>query len=179
MLISLQQLEHRPVPFEVDVPAEKLEYDGKLTQASVLHAKGTARLVSRSLGEIRIEGHLTVSMNAECDRCLEGAVVPLDRSFDLMYVPAEDAAASGEDEVDEAGIEVGYYEGQALELNDVLREVVLLALPMRVVCSDDCKGICPLCGQNRNQKNCDCRPVTADDRWNKLKSLKSEIGLRN
>jgi uncharacterized protein len=179
MFISLQQLEHRPVPFEVDIPADKLEFDGKLTQAGPLHATGTARLVSRSLGEIRVEGRLTVRMNAECDRCLENAVLPVDRSFDLMYVPVEDAAGAGEDEVDEAGIEVGYYEGPGLELNDVLREVVLLALPMRVVCSEDCKGICPQCGQNRNEGDCGCQPVAADDRWSKLKSLKSEIGSLN
>jgi uncharacterized protein len=115
-------------------------------------------------------------MHAPCDRCLETAVVPVDRTFELMYVPADEAASGGEDEVDQAGIEVGYYDGPGIELNDVLREVVLLALPMQVVCSSDCKGICPQCGQNRNQKDCGCRPVAADDRWSKLKSLKTQIG---
>jgi uncharacterized protein len=179
MFISLQQLEQRTVPFEVDVPADKLEYDGKLTQQSPLHATGTARLVSRSLGEIRVEGRLQVKMNASCDRCLEPATMAVDRPFDLMYIPAEHAPKAGEDEVDEAGIEVGYYDGPGIELNDVLREVVLLDLPMQVVCADSCKGICPVCGQNRNQKDCGCRPVVTDDRWSKLKSLKSEIGLPN
>jgi uncharacterized protein len=105
--------------------------------------------------------------------------MPVDRSFDLVYVPAEEAPGAGEDEVDAAGLEVGYYNGRGIELNDVLREVVLLALPMRVVCSEECKGICPVCGQNRNMKDCGCQPVSVDDRWNKLKSLKSEIGLRS
>lgn len=179
MFISLQQLEQRPVPFEVDVAADKLEYDTRLTQESPLHAKGTARLVSRSLSEIRVEGRLQVTMTASCDRCLETAKLALDRPFDLMYVPAEDAPAAGEDEVNEAAIEVGYYQGSGIELNDVLREVVLLALPMQLVCSDACKGICAVCGQNRNQKDCGCQPVAADDRWSKLESLKSEIASRH
>src|SRR5947209_1389490 len=179
MFISLQHLEQKPVPFEVDVPAGKVEYDDKLTQESPLHVKGTARLVSRALGEIRVDGRLQVTVGAPCDRCLESASLAIDREFDLMYVPAEEAAAAGEDEVDQAGIEVGYYERGGIELNDVLREVVLLALPMRVVCSESCKGICPVCGQNRNQKDCGCQPVTDDDRWSKLKSLKTEIGSRN
>ena len=75
-------------------------------------------------------------------------------------------------------VEVGYYEGNGLPLNDVLREVVLLALPMQLVCSEDCKGICPVCGQNRNQRACGCQPVAADDRWSKLKDLRAEIGQR-
>ncbi len=62
---------------------------------------------------------------------------------------------------------MGFYEGDGVELNDVLREFVLLTLPMQRVCSEDCKGICPECGQNRNQKECAClglRPTTAGRR---------------
>lgn len=179
MFISLQQLDQKPVPFEVDVPAGKLDYLDKLTQQSPLHAKGTAKLLSRSLGEIRVEGRLQVTIDAPCDRCLEPATLAVDRAFDLLYVPAENAPEAGEDEVEESAIEVGYYDGPGIELNDVLRETVLLALPMRVVCSEACKGICPVCGQNRNQKDCGCQPVAADDRWSKLKSLKTEIASRS
>ena len=68
---------------------------------------------------------------------------------------------------------------QRLQVNDVLREVVMLAAPMQVVCQESCRGICPYCGQNRNQRECDCRSELADDRWSKLRSLKVEIGPRN
>jgi uncharacterized protein len=179
MYISLHHLELRPVSFQVDVPADEMEYDGKLNQASPLHAEGKASLMSQMLGEIRIEGKLSVRMNGSCDRCLEAAAFPVERSFDLVYVPADEAPAGGEKEIEEAGTEVGYYEGNGLELNDVLREVVLLALPMQLVCSEDCKGICPTCGQHRNQVDCGCEAVLADDRWSKLKSLKTEIGSRS
>jgi uncharacterized protein len=67
---------------------------------------------------------------------------------------------------------MGFYEGDGLELNDVLREEILLALPMQRVCREDCKGICPVCGQNRNQNECRCHTETVDDRWAALKQLK-------
>jgi uncharacterized protein len=67
---------------------------------------------------------------------------------------------------------MGFYEGDGLELNDVLREEVLLELPMQRICTESCKGICPVCGQNRNQIECACQASTADDRWAALKALK-------
>jgi uncharacterized protein len=178
VFISLQQLEKRPVRFDVDIPAGEIEFDAKLKQASDLRAEGTATLLNHSLGEIRVQGKLKVNMHATCDRCLEPADFPIENQFDLIYMPAE-TSKGGDDEVDEAAIEVGYYEGNGLALNDILREVVLLALPMQLFCSEDCKGICPLCGQNRNQRDCGCQTEAGDDRWSKLRSFRAEIGPHN
>ena len=179
MFISLQELELRTVRFKVDIPADEIEYDRNLMQSSVLHAEGSAKLLNHSFGEIRVEGKLTVTMQAICDRCLETARFPIENRFDLVYLPADAASGAGEDEIDQAGIEVGYYEGNGLPLNDVLREVVLLALPMQLVCSEACKGICPVCGQNRNQHHCACQPEALDDRWSTLKNFRAEIGPHN
>src|SRR5205814_8075012 len=66
--------------------------------------------------------------------------------------------------LDAGDAEIGFYEGVGLELNDVLREFVLLALPMQRLCSENCKGICPECGQNRNQNECSCRTTVGDNR---------------
>jgi len=177
MYISLQELELRPVRFSVDIPAGEIEFVNPM-QASVLHASGTAELVGHALGEIRIWGSLSVAMEAPCDRCLEPARFSVNKAFDLVYVPTPDNL-SGEREIDESASDVGFYEGGGIELNDVLREVVLLALPMRWVCEDDCKGICPSCGRNRNVEECDCTNKAVDDRWSKLKNLRVETGPRN
>jgi len=179
MFIGLQELELRTVRFNVDVLPGEIDFDTKLTQGSPLHAEGTAQLINHSMGEIRVKGDLSVTMEATCDRCLETAKFPVNSQFDLVYMPSAGAVAGGEDEVDEAGVEVGYYEGSGLGLNDILREVVLLALPMQLVCSEECKGICPVCGQNRNQRECGCHSEAADDRWSKLKAFRSEIARRN
>ncbi len=128
-------------------------------------------LLNHSLGEIRIQGNLDVTVSSPCDRCVESTETRIEKDFDLVYMPCSEPVG-GEDEVDEAGIEVGYYEGPGLTLNEVLREVVLLALPMQVVCKQECKGICPVCGQNRNAQDCECQMETSDDRWNKLRNFR-------
>ena len=74
-------------------------------------------------------------------------------------------------EIDEGEAEIGFYEGGGMELEDILREQVLLALPMQRVCNEACKGICPLCGKNRNETTCDCHVEAADDRWGALRNL--------
>jgi uncharacterized protein len=111
-------------------------------------------------------------MEADCDRCLEPAQFPVDSGFELYYSPVEEG--SGEERaISEGETEVGFYKGDGLELNDVLLEYVILALPMQRVCSESCKGICPVCGQNQNQIECNCRASRVDDRWAALKQLKS------
>ncbi len=179
MLFSLHELGLRAIRFNVGLPPGEIEFDSKLKQSSVLHAEGTAKLINSSLEEIRVEGDLKVEIEGICDRCIEAAGYSIENHFDLVYMPAEEARSGGENEIDGAGLEVGYYEGNGLELNDVLREVVLLALPMRLVCAEDCKGICPVCGQNRNLSDCGCRQEPGDDRWSKLKMLRAEINPNN
>ena len=61
-------------------------------------------------------------------------------------------------EIDEGEAELGFYQGGGMELEDILREQILLAMPMQRVCREDCKGICPTCGGNRNETPCDCKP---------------------
>lgn len=175
MVIRLRDLELRPVPFNVDVPAGKIDYSSAITQASGLHAQGRAELLSAALGEIRLHGKLSVTVEGLCDRCLEQAAIVIDNDFDLVYLPVAEGRQGGDDEVEKTALEVGYYEGEGVELNDVFREVVLLSLPMRVFCQDACKGICPVCGQNRNHKDCDCASQPADDRWSKLRAFKAEL----
>ena len=179
MLISLQELQLHGVRFRVDIPAGEIDFDNKIKQSSLLHAEGVAELLNHSFGEIRLQGNLQVTVDSPCDRCLEPVSLPIQSPFDLVYLPASEANEGGEEEIDDAAAEVGYYEGNGLQLNDVLREVVLLALPMQLVCSEGCKGICPVCGQNRNQCECVCQTTPVDDRWNKLKDLRAEIGQRN
>jgi uncharacterized protein len=136
-----------------------------------LHVAGSAEVVARSDGEVRIQGKYTVEMAAECDRCLRRARFPLDGDFDLYYRPMSVIAREEEVEIGEDEVEIGFYVGGGLELEDILREQVLLALPMQRTCSEDCKGICPVCGRNRNETTCDCRIESSDDRWGALRKL--------
>lgn len=171
MFFQIRELELKARTFEVTLKPGVIEFlDPKLRQAGPLAASGIAELVIDLLGEIRVKGHVKVEMAADCDRCLEPALYPIDADFELYYRPVTEGYGE-EKAIDEGEAEMGFYEGDGVELNDVLREFILLTLPMQRVCREECKGICPVCGQNRNQKECACQGVTADDRWAALKHL--------
>ena len=166
MFLSVKELELRKIRFDETFQPGAIDFTGEnLEQASPLQADGVAALVDESGGEIRIQGKYSVEMTAQCDRCLGRARFPLSASFDLYYRPVSDIAREEEIEIDPDEAEIGFYEGKGLETVDVLREQVMLALPMQRVCSEVCKGICPVCGRNRNEVDCDCKVETTDDRW--------------
>ncbi|MBV9398478.1 MAG: DUF177 domain-containing protein [Bryobacterales bacterium] len=156
----------------MDLPPGAIEFfDPKLRQAGPLRAAGKVDLVTGSLGEIRVKGHAKVLMEADCDRCLDPARLPLDSDFELYYRPVSEGYGE-ETAIDQSEAEMGFYEGDGIELNDVLREYILLSLPMQRLCGDTCKGICPHCGQNRNHIQCQCQGEAVDDRWAALRQLK-------
>jgi uncharacterized protein len=171
MFFDVRDLEVRAGRFDVVLGPGELQFlDPKLRQTGPLTATGKVELVTPALGEIRVSGHVSVAMEADCDRCLEPAPCPIDADFDLVYAPLAIAPSSEEVELDPDEAEMGFYEGDGIELNDVLREYILLALPVKRVCREDCKGLCPVCGQSRNQKECACHAVAVDDRWEALKN---------
>ena len=173
MFFHVRDLEIRAGHFDVEIPAGQIDFqDPKLRQLTPLRARGKVQLMSDMLGEIRVSGHLAVLMEADCDRCLDPAQYPVNSDFSLEFRPSASDSYGDEKAIDPSESEMGFYEGDGLELNDVLREFVLLALPMQRLCKEDCKGMCPQCGQNRNQKECECQPLAADDRWAALKHIK-------
>jgi len=170
MLLNVQELLLHKLPIaEVFRPGSIDFFDATLRQVSDLHVTGSAELRPATM-EIRVSGRLSVDMEADCDRCLEAARFPVEVDFDLIYQPlparmAEEVVLSKED------TEIAFYRGLGVELVDVVREQVLLALPMRRLCHPECLGLCPVCGQNRNLVRCDCRREWQDDRWSALRSL--------
>ena len=173
MFFSLKELELKKVRFEVAFPLGEIVYGDGVRQATPLEAQGTAELLANTLGEIRIRGHVKVRIQSDCDRCLEAAEFPIDSDFDLFYRPAARAEYDEEVAIDEGESEIAFYEGAGIDLKDVLREYVLLSLPMQRVCREECRGICPVCGQNRNLVNCGCEVKPVDDRWAALKRLQT------
>jgi uncharacterized protein len=173
MYLSIKELELRKLRFDETFQPGTIDFTGEdLVQSSPLHATGTAELLEHLDGELRVEGQYEVVMEAQCDRCLGQARFPLKASFDLYYRPAAEIAREEEVAIDEDEAEIGFYEGNGMELGDILREQVLLALPMQRVCNEACKGICPVCGGNRNDCQCEAGPSVADERWSALRNLK-------
>ena len=123
----------------------------------------------------RLVGTVKTELELQCSRCLEPFVMPVDREFDLRYLPhgaAEpESDADEEAEVEDDDVAVTFYRGEAIDLNELLREQFYLALPMKPLHAEDCQGICPQCGTNRNLNPCTCNPQWEDPRLAGLKTL--------
>jgi uncharacterized protein len=177
MFISLQALEQRPLEFQEEFPPRFLDLGEDLRQTEPLRASGRATLIEEHHGhkeiiqDIRVVGDFSTSIEVNCARCLEAVSREVKRHFDLLYRPQGSDAGREEIAVADTEAEVGYYQGDGLLLEDVLREQILLAVPIKTVCREECKGLCPVCGRNRNTGACDCAEAMPDPRWEALKKL--------
>jgi len=158
-----------------------LDLGPEARQVKPLKTKGRAQLVQEHHGkhqvinDIRVDGELSTSLELICARCLEPLVEKVVRKFDLLYRPQGSDAGKDELSVTTAEAEVSYYQGEGLLLEDVICEQVLLAVPLKAVCREDCKGLCPQCGKNLNQEKCSCSVAMEDPRWSGLKELRSKL----
>jgi uncharacterized protein len=181
MLIEIKDLEIHPIDFREEFDPGAIDLGDEVRQRSPLHTAGRADLVEEHHGkhkivqDIRIKGALQTSLEVPCARCLEPVLCPVERSFDLLYRPLGIDSGHAELSVTDAEAEIGYYEGGGLLLEDTLREQVLLALPLKTICREDCKGLCPHCGKNLNETPCGCVDEVEDPRWSALKEIRTKL----
>ena len=181
MFISLQVLEQRDINFREEFAPESIDLDPDMRQSGRLRASGRATLIEENHGhksviqDIRVVGDLATSVETACARCLEPVTRDVKRNYELLYRPRGADAGRQEISVTQAEAEIGYYDGEGIDLKDILREQILLWVPMKVVCREDCKGLCPQCGQNLNQGECHCPGAVGDARWDALKGLKEKL----
>lgn len=169
-LVRLER-ERGPVHLREEVPKDADLFAGvDLPLSSALVVDVTVS--SLYSGELVVRGTLAGTLSRHCRRCLEAVEAPFEQEVDLLFVP-EDPLESGLEE-DEEGVHV-YAAGSAkLELGEAIREETILAAPIYVECSPDCRGLCPQCGTNLNEDDCECTPGEPDPRWDALRTLKKE-----
>jgi uncharacterized protein len=119
----------------------------------------------------RVVGRAKTTLELTCGRCVEPFELPFDASFDLRYVPVVENDGEGELEIDSEDLATAYFREGLLDLVDLLREQFQLALPMKPLCAEDCRGLCPECGVNLNRADCGCAPKWEDPRLAPLKGL--------
>lgn len=133
-----------------------------------LHIKGGPR-------KALVKGKLSASIQASCHRCLNLTKLDLKRSFHLTYLaPDPERFAKEEVELTPNELEVSYLQNAALPIHEVIREQIYLAVPMKVLCRSDCRGLCPHCGADLNEVECGCPSEREDPRWVSLKNIANE-----
>jgi len=186
MLITVLDLEREPVVFEnLALEPGAIEYGSEVTQISPLTVTGRADLIPEHRGhrevveDIRLQAQWAGKFEVACARCLEPVRSGLDGRFDLLFRPLGIDAGPPERSISADEAEIGYYQKSGLSLEDVVREQVLLSLPGRTLCKEDCKGLCPRCGQNLNLATCSCGDAPADLRWNALAGLADKLEVKH
>jgi len=170
MLISPAQLVDEPLKLDETLPAGAIDYTFDVRQIGPLKLTGQADLIVEHRGpkdfvdDIRLRAHFEGEFEQLCARCLEPVRQKLAGDFDLIFRPEGIDAEAGEHAITEDETEIGYYEESGLLLEDAVREQVLLTLPARTLCQEDCKGLCPHCGANRNLTSCECVEKPVDPR---------------
>lgn len=129
----------------------------------------TLSLEGRSLSA---RGSFAAEGEAQCDRCAEPMSVRIEKDFSTILLP-RDSAPAGTMNVELAGddLEVAFYDGIGVEVSDIFWEQVAVALPVKLLCRDDCRGVCPKCGANRNLAPCGCSEGTSPGPFEGLKTL--------
>ena len=182
MFLDIKDLERNPVDFDEVFQPDVIDLGGEARQRTPLKSSGRAELVEEHHGkhqiikDIRLRGQLSTGIELQCARCLEPVQRDIKRDFELLYRPLGADAGRDELSVTDAEAEIGYYQGDGILLEDVLREQVLLALPLKVTCREDCKGLCLHCGKNLNEEQCPCAVPMEDPRWAALKEVRSKLG---
>jgi uncharacterized protein len=128
--------------------------------------------LSKSGDLILAKGWVQGKMLLECDRCLREFENPFKSYFEVHYRSRPVEEFCEEDGPPEGQFEVVYYEGDIVDIADQIRQTVLLSVPMRALCRDDCRGLCGGCGRDLNVESCQCQEPPTDPRWDALKKLK-------
>ncbi len=170
MIIELSRIEGSSKVFEFRVRPEDLDLD---MPSVTIKGDIQARVeVARHAAQTDVSGVITGSSEIECTRCLKPVERPIDIRFDVSFVTEENYTDSKETEVRDAELEVAVFEGEILDLGELVREQILLDLPEQIFCREDCKGLCPKCGVDRNLIDCNCDDDEIDPRWAALRNLK-------
>jgi uncharacterized protein len=181
MFFEIKDLEVHVIEFAEKFEPGAMDLGSEYRQCTPIETSGRADLVEEHQGkhkiiqDIRVQGRLSTRLELNCARCLEPVTQDVKREFDLLYRPQGADAGRDEMSVTDAEAEISYYEGEGIQLEDVVREQVLLAAPLKAICRDDCKGLCPYCGTNLNQEQCSCPASPGEPGWAALKEIRSRL----
>lgn len=180
MFIAVKDLQEKEISFKEKLSPGTLDLGPEVAQQGPLETQGRASLIEETEGKVRISdirlvGDFATRLQLRCARCLEPVERDVAGQFDLIYRPLAAVKSPPEKAISEAETEMGFYQGSGLQLEDALKEQVLLAVPMREVCSAECKGLCPQCGRNLNTGSCECPPRAMDARWAALAEIKQKL----
>ncbi len=162
LTINISRLSEGAHQYDLETESKNLGLDARFVERVVVHAA-----LEKSGRQIRLKADLRAKGEFTCDRCLDEFEQDLLTHYEIVYFTEEEIARGESDE------EVQYISADTttLDLGEDVRQFLILAVPQKILCRDDCRGLCPVCGSNRNKVDCKCAEKAMDPRWEALKKM--------
>lgn len=131
-------------------------------------------------GEYLVDGTASFTADLTCSRCTEPYPFANASEFHLKFRPRPEVSQENEEiEIGAEELDVEFYSERSIPLRDLAAEQIQLQIPMKPLCSDECLGLCPQCGTNRNREACNCDASVIDERWGALAGIRAELAKKN
>jgi uncharacterized protein len=167
--LSLESVLEEPLAFEFELPIPVAQIDREpLLELSPVRLAGT---VSRIEQGHALEARVSWNGRLECSRCLAPYPYESEEAFTIVLLPRR-PAVDGEVALQKNDLDVSFYDDPTVSVVPIAEERVQMAIPMKPLCREDCKGLCPRCGQDRNVSTCNCSLEETDPRWDALRALR-------
>lgn len=170
MTLELREIKNQQVRVKRGLSPEVLNPEGpgeyKIADTVLLDL-----IVSKDGSKYRLVGRIDANLRVDCGRCLEPFQMAVGIDVDLLYLPFSDNSGESDFRIEESDLRAAYYRDEEIDLGQLVTEQLRLALPMKLLCRDECQGLCSVCGGNRNQHLCQCAEDWNDPRLTGLKRL--------
>ena len=168
MILDLSHI--RQPETEVSRRYEPQAFAGRANQFQVVAPVTLDLRVHKDRARFRLVGTVATELELSCSRCLESFRLPVDAAFDVRYLPQSENTGE-EREIEDDDLTDAFYRDETIDLGQLMEEQFYLALPMKPLCREACKGLCPGCGTNWNDASCECQVRWEDPRLAGLKAL--------
>ncbi|MFZ1700426.1 MAG: DUF177 domain-containing protein [Pyrinomonadaceae bacterium] len=169
MIIDLDSVGKLSKMVEAAFAADEIDLDGGAMLTGLVNLKAE---ITRDGTRTEVQGTIKADSTVRCTRCLERISMPFDIAFDDIFVDSSEEDTQDDAEVNIENLDESLLTEGQIDLREVVREQLLLAIPEQIFCREDCQGLCPQCGGNRNLIDCSCEKDEIDPRWAALKNLK-------
>lgn len=169
MIVDLQTIKDTEILFDFELKSDEIDLESD--EAKLKNEIKVEGSLKKGIAQTDVKGNIGAMIEIECSRCLQMAEQPLEFPFSAVFVTPENYTNEKEAELKADDLDVSITEDDTIDLKELVREQILLAIPVQVFCREECRGLCQKCGANRNLINCDCEEKEIDPRWQGLREL--------
>ena len=156
-----------------EIPDEGIDVAGEETvESDTIISPIKARLKIMKIGsEIIVKGEVAADIKLQCSRCVSDFNSVFSVPVDVVYHPLDELKGEERHEIPSGELNMDFYSGDEMDITTLMKEQILLNIPMKPLCKDSCRGICRTCGKNLNEGDCSCPPTETDSRFDILKKI--------